>query len=274
MDNIINQRIESNMKQGNLTSDRDFAFSQHMQKQGIQPQHFNHLFELLEKRLSQNEESVNNEQAEKLKAQWKKYLNLQKELPEIVDTKEENYYLFTEKVGLNPPGTYHNILKTRYTEQAANNRNDEMIEINDFRRKITVMLNDYTGLTNSSSKIKDLLKLRREQKEILEDKIDDFIGTVNTNERKIFYESKEEEWLTFYKNALFFIYYLLIVYYILIGPFFSNGHYKNYKVWVILLLCIALPFFLMNIIRFFYNLYEYMKDVYNRRIPRNVYIDL
>ena len=274
MQKIVNERIEEMMKQGTLSSEQEFAFLQQLQRQGVQPQQFNNLFKMLENKILNNEELINSSEAQKLKQQWQHYINLKKEIPDIIDNKEETYYLFTEKVGLNPPGTYHNILKTRYTEQAKNNRNDELDEINDFRRTADVMLNDYSGLTISSNKIKELLKVRREQKKNLEEKIDQFIKTVNTNERKIFYEIKEEDWLNFYKYVIFFIYYLLVIYYLMFGSFFWNDKYKNYKNWIVLILYISFPFFLMNIINLFFRFYDYVKSLINRQFPRNVYIDL
>ena len=274
MQKIVNQRIEDMMKKGALSAEEEFAFLQQMQRQGLQPQHFNNLFKMLENKILNNENLINSSEAQKLKQQWQDYVNLKKEIPDIIDNKEETYYLFTEKVGLNPPGTYHNVLKTRFTKEAENNRNNEIIEIDDFRRTTTVMLNDYTGLTNSSNKIKELLNVRRKQKKKLEEKIDQFIRTVDTNERKIFYEIKEEDWLNFYKYFIFFIYYLLVIYYLFFGSFFWNDKYKNYKNWIILILYISLPFFLMNVINLFFRFYDYVKSLINRQFPRNVYIDL
>jgi polyhydroxyalkanoate synthesis regulator phasin len=250
MQKIVNQRIQDMMKKGALSAEEEFAFLQQLERQGIQPQQFNNLFKMLENKILYNEKLINSNEAQILKQQWQDYINLKKEIPDIIDNKEEIYYLFTEKVGLNPPGTYHNVLKTRYT------------------------LNDYTGLTNSSNKIKELLNVRRKQKKKLEEKIDQFIRTVDTNERKIFYEIKEEDWLNFYKYVIFFIYYLLAIYYLFFGSFFWNDKYKNYKNWIILILYISLPFFLMNLINLFFRFYDYVKSLINRQFPRNVYIDL
>lgn len=274
MQKIVNQRIEDMMKKGTLSAEEEFAFLQQMERQGVQPQHFNNLFKMLENKILNNENIINSSEAEKLKQQWLDYVNLKKEIPDIIDNKEETYYLFTEKVGLNQPGTYHNVLKTRYTKEAENNRNDEIIEIDDFRRTTNVMLNDYNGLTNSSNKIKELLNVRTKQKKKLEEKIDQFIRTVDTNERKIFYEIKEENWLNFYKYFIFFIYYLLGIYYLLFGSFFWNNDYKNSKNWIVVILYISLPFFLINIINLFFRFYDYVKSLINRQFPRNVYIDL
>ena len=148
MQKIVNQRIEDMMKKGTLSAEEEFAFLQQMQRQGVQPQHFNNLFKMLENKILNNENLINSSEAQKLKQQWQDYVNLKKEIPDIIGNKEETYYLFTEKVGLNPPGTYHDLLKTRFTKEAETNRNNEIIEIDDFRRTTTIMLNDYTGLTN------------------------------------------------------------------------------------------------------------------------------
>ena len=271
MQKIVNERIKEMMEQGALSAQQEFAFLQQLQRQGVQPNQFNSMLKLLEQKILHNENSINQKEAEILKKQWQDYINLQKQIPQIIDDKEETYYTFTEKVGLNPPGTYHNILKTRYTNQANDTRNEENIEINDFKTMINVMLNDYTGLTNSANKIKELLNQRREEKKILEEEIDIFIKTVNTNERKIFYELKEEDWLKIYKNIIFAFYYITIIYYLIFGSFFS---FKSIKGWIIIIIFITLPFYLMNLIHLFFNLYDYLKDVINRRRPRNVYTEL
>jgi hypothetical protein len=274
MQKLVNERLEEMMKKGALSSEEEYAFLQQLQKQGLQPQHFNNLFKLLEQKILYNEKMLNEEEAKKLKEQWNKYITLKKDIPYIVEEKEENYYLFTEKVGLNPPGTYHNILKARYTEEAEKNKKNELIDLDNFKREITLLLNDYNGLTDASVKIKELLEVRKKEKKKLEKKIDDFVKTVNTNERKIFYEIKEEDWLQFYKNIIFFIYYLLVVYYLILGNFFWNNEYKNYKNWMLLLLYIAFPFFLMRLINLFFILYDYFKTLINRSYPNDVYTHL
>lgn len=271
MQKIVNERIKEMMERGALTAQQEFAFLQQLRQQGVQPNQFNAMFKLLQQKILQNENSINKREAEILRKQWQDYISLQKQIPEIIDKKEETYYTFTEKVGLNPPGTYYNVLKTRYTKQAKNTRHDEDIEIDDFRRMVNVMLNDYTGLTNSANKIKELLNQRIEQKKTLEEEIDIFIKTVNTNERKIFYELKAEDWLKIYKNIIFAFYYITIIYYLIFGSFFS---FKSIKGWIIIIIFITLPFYLMNLIHLFFNFYDYLKDIINRRRPRNVYTEL
>lgn len=273
MQKIVNQRIQAMMIKGELSFEEEVAFLEQLERQGIKPNQFDELLKVLQAEALYNGFLINGEEAQKLKQQWLDYIELKKKIPEIIDNKEETYYLFTEKVGLNQPGTYHNILKTRYTKEADKTKKNELIEIDDFQRNITIMLNDYSGLTNASNKIKELLDLRKKQKKELEEKINQFINTVNTNERKIFYEIKEEDWLNFYKYILFFIYYLLIIYYILFGSFFWNDKYKNYKNWIILILYIALPFFLMNIINLLFRFYHYVKSLINRQYPNIDYND-
>ena len=273
MQKIVNQRIQAMMIKGQLSFEEEVAFLEQLKRQGIKPNQFDELLKVLQAEALYNGFLINAEEAQKLKQQWLDYIELKKKIPEIIDNKEETYYLFTEKVGLNPPGTYHDILKTRYTKEADKTKKNELIEFDNFKRDITVMLNDYTGLTNAYYKIKELLNVRKKQKKKLEEKINQFINTVNTNERKIFYEIKEKDSLNFYKYILFFIYYLLIIYYLLFGSFFWNDKYKNYKNWIILILYISLPFFLMNIINLLFRFYHYVKSLINRQYPNIDYND-
>ena len=87
MQKIVNQRIEDMMKKGVLSSEQEFAFLQQLQAQGIQPQQFNNLFKMLENKILNNETLINSSEAQKLKQQWQDYVNLKKEIPDIIDNK-------------------------------------------------------------------------------------------------------------------------------------------------------------------------------------------
>ena len=65
MQKIVNQRIEDMMKKGALSAEEEFAFLQQMQRQGVQPQHFNNLFKMLENKILNNENLINSSEAQK-----------------------------------------------------------------------------------------------------------------------------------------------------------------------------------------------------------------
>jgi magnesium-transporting ATPase (P-type) len=68
-----------------------------------------------------------------------------------------------------------------------------------------------------------------------------------TNGRKVYYEDQEINNLNFYQTIIKVIYYLLLVVYIILGSFVGKKEYKNWKVWIIMLLYILLPFILNNL---------------------------
>ena len=61
----------------------------------------------------------------------------------------------------------------------------------------------------------------------LKKKIDDYIGYVQTNYRKSFYENKETTFSDNIRNYVKIVYYILLVVYLWFGGFFQNKLYKN-----------------------------------------------
>ena len=104
-----------------------------------------------------------------------------------------------------------------------------LLDLNKYRAVVDNNLNDYYVATDSEIKLKELLTIKnKEDKDIL-NKIDKYVKTTYTDERRIHYELEYLDSLDWYKNLILFIYYGILIAYIIFGGFITNYHYKNYK---------------------------------------------
>jgi len=184
-----------------------------------------------------------------------KWLNSKQEyesLPEIINNNEKNYYV--EFKG----ETYYRdtILKNKYTEHINNYNKKELDKFNNIKKVTDTILQDYTVSFNTHSRLTEIRSSLLKQNNDLKNKIDNLVKKVSTDERKVYYENQNVTDQNLYQKIIIWIYYSLLVLYILFGSFFKNYNYRNYKIWLVIILYIAIPYLLSYIINLFYSLYS------------------
>lgn len=223
------------------------ALNQAFLNAGLPENKINSLIKMVEERLVCDRDCQLRKQATNLKNTWNTSVNKKNELPYEIKNNEKKYYEFTEQVGLNEPGTYREILKTRYEKDASEMKTNGLLDLNKYRAVVDNNLNDYYVATDSEIKLKELLSIKnKEDKDIL-NKIDKYVKTTYTDERRIHYELEYLDSLDWYKNLILCIYYGILIAYIIFGGFITNYHYQNYKVWLFLILYLIVPFFLLSV---------------------------
>ena len=99
-------------------------------------------------------------------------------------------------------------------------------------------------------------------------------GIANTNDRKVYYESKEMEWLETVRKLFIYIIIFMTILYLIFSNFFKSKMYKNIKVWIIVSAFI-IYFLSVNILsRVTFWIYDKILYIYNNKAPRDVYVNL
>ena len=137
------------------------------------------------------------------------------------------------------------------------------------------LINTYENLYNKQfNRIKELSETRKSENKSLKNKLDNNKKVINTNKRKVVYESRELDWIQTYKYILLVVFYGLLVLYLIFGNFFSSSLYKNRPVLITLILLSSIPILNIYIIRFIYFISENIQYFMSNKAPKNVYTNL
>ena len=137
------------------------------------------------------------------------------------------------------------------------------------------LINTYENLYNKQfNRIKELSETRKSENKSLKNKLDNNKKVINTNKRKVVYESRELDWIQTYKYILLVVFYGLLVLYLIFGNFFSSNLYKNRPVLITLILLSSVPILNIYVIRFIYFIIENIQYFMSNKAPKNVYTNL
>lgn len=137
------------------------------------------------------------------------------------------------------------------------------------------LIKTYENLYNKQfNRIKELSETRKSENKSLKNKLDNNKKVINTNKRKVVYESRELDWIQTYKYILLVVFYGLLVLYLIFGNFFSSNLYKNRPVLITLILLSSVPILNIYVIRFIYFIIENIQYFMSNKAPKNVYTNL
>lgn len=137
------------------------------------------------------------------------------------------------------------------------------------------LINTYENLYNKQfNRIKELSETRKTENKSLKNKLDNNKKVINTNKRKVVYESRELDWIQTYKYILLIVFYGLLVLYLIFGNFFSSNLYKNRPILITLILLSSIPILNIYTIRLIYFIIENIQYFMSNKAPKNVYTDL
>ena len=123
----------------------------------------------------------------------------------------------------------------------------------------------YKSLYNYQVTIGGLIDGKMKELQKTSNKIDTYKQNLFIDSRKDNYENSNYD---FYKSIYFYIlliYYVLLISYIIFTPFFQEKKYLNYKLVIIIVLYIFIPFILPYLLSLIYNVYEYVIEINNLR---------
>jgi len=151
--------------------------------------------------------------------------------------------------------------RDKYT-RLADTKYDEIV--NDHRTKtkeLDVLIDSYSNsLTNQQNMADYIAKLKIENKQ-LDLKIRKKLSTLNTNERKVWYETHELGYMSNWTTLMFWIYYIFVlvfIYYFIQKKLWKAGGYRNHKVDIALLvLFVSWGFINMHLSGYLFKLIQF-----------------
>jgi hypothetical protein len=155
--------------------------------------------------------------------------------------------------------------RDKYTKLAEEKYNEIVNEHATKTKELDVLIDSYSNyLTNKKNMADYIAKLKIENKH-LDLKIRKKLSTLNTNERKVWYETHELGYMSKWTTLMFWIYYIFVfvfIYYFIQQKLWKAGGYRNNKVDIALLVLFVswgfinmlLSGYLFKLIQFFIGL--------------------
>jgi hypothetical protein len=161
------------------------------------------------------------------------------------------------------------MLYDRYAKTAAEFKTASNKKHAELQAELQELLASYDAGTIYLKRMNELLQIKLAEKEDLEKKIDAYIGYTETSGRKVIYEDRERNTLTLYRQGLLYLFFFIVILYIVFGNFIPEQKYKKWHVWLILLMFIVVPYFLIDwIVKMVFALYYYLSSW---KLRKNVY---
>ena len=186
-----------------------------------------------------------------------------------VNSAEKNYYSFVEG-----PYAYKELLFNR-NSKIVNKAADRLHnDSNNLIKELHTLIDYYESQMLYSENVTDLFDTKYEKITKLENKIDNNINSINTTDRKIYYELNELDNIGYYKKLFMILTYILFVIYLIFGNFFQKKLYKNNYINLTLLLYLIFPLIVYRISKFIYYILKRLNYLFYNKSPRNIYTDI
>lgn len=171
------------------------------------------------------------------------------------DTAEKNYY--TTVFG---QATYNEILNDKYEDEIKTITQDEKNNFNSQKNTTLLILENYDKNILLNNKLNELIERTLIDNNELIEKIDNLHSTINTNERKVYYNDQQinnlQKWKKYTLRILFLFYVLLLAIILIVKK--NNVDYKLFAKFLILIL---IPLLLLPIItRVILTFYNFIND--------------
>lgn len=226
---------------------------------------------------------------------WKdamtKYQNEIKELPDEYKNAEHNYLSLA---GWQWPGkpdqaftgdaAYHNKMLYDYLQEAKKNKEVALVDSAAVMEKLHTLVNSYRSGLIYASKMDDLLQIRENENDNLRKAMDEMRDITLTNDRRVYYEDKERESLSYNRYIIYYFFYGLFILYFLFGSkgftlktLRTQEFYNERSFWMIVILDIlylTLPLWVNWLVRSGFRIYNQIKYFSHNKAPRNVYSNL
>lgn len=214
----------------------------------------NSLMKFIEKNLACDKECKREREIERLRKNWKESEQKLKNLPDVVENNEKKFFVFK-----NGEDFYrNNILIKRYEEHIREWKKDQLSKLAEMQNKIDPLLQSFSTLKLAKSRLDQLYKQLVARNKKLKLDVDNFYKDTFTSQRRVYYQIEDNDNLEFYRFLIKIVYFGIILGYILFGGFFREKHFKNWRIVLLLLIYLGLPF-IINYILFYlmliYTLY-------------------
>ena len=267
----MNKNINTNITNNNVSNSSDnlkeqAAINSALINAGLPQNKINAFIEMAKDHLLCNSECQKQRESERLKKIWNDSKNNLKTAPLQVEVAEKNYYIFDKGYP-----KYQDMLFDRYSKTAEEMKQSSLLKHKTLLLELDALMQSYQAETIFSRRIRELLKVRKQENKQLKEDISNYIGTTQTDARKVDYTNMETSWLSSVKTVLLFIYYSLFVAYLLTSDYFKNEQYRDGKVWLMIILYLTFPRFVNWIVIQLYYMKKYIEHLFENRPYKNAY---
>ena len=229
----------------------------------------NKIYDNINSLLSCDTDCQKRKRADELRNTWKAAEKTNLSAPTDISDAEEKYYVFTK----GEKGYAHMMLErnkrlAQQQKEVANKSHHELMGV------LKALVEDYTSDTVTLMHMKQLLKIKLQENTKLTNEIDENVGTVQTNDRRVVYEDWAKDWLGTVGKGLFWLYVLLTIIYLWKSPFLSKGGYKTAKGWIVPLIFVVFPFIVTYISEFIFYIVNQISWFMRNKAPHNVYVNI
>ena len=202
----------------------------------------------------------------------------QKEL-KLYETDYKNYSIMGDPTSEKPDvenkiQILYKSLEERYNETSQDILSRATTQHQNYMKDLYAYINYYVSQEAYTKRMNNLLLMKQEETKTLEDQLTKMISGSATTNRKAVYEEHDLGNIKNSRKIMYYVYYLLFIFYIVFGRFFSAKEYRNYWVWVGIILYVTLPFYIKFItdgLVYMYREFLYIKD---NKLSKNVYLDI
>ena len=186
---------------------------------------------------------------------------------------EKNYYVYNEgNSGGN--NAYNELIIDRFSATAQQFKQNSISMQQEFMGNLSQSLKQYQSSVIFKDQLKNLLKMRENEKKSLIKNINYYKKIVQTSERKVVYENKNMDTLYIYRRLMIFVYYGIIICFIVFGNFIPDQLYKKYSVWLVLIIAAIFPIILNMITMWLFILYDTLTYWFSDIPYKDVYINI
>jgi hypothetical protein len=156
----------------------------------------------------------------------------------------------TEQFNQNQKGSeyYNDMLNKKYTDEIKKQLEKDEKDFNTDLNEIKILNTNYETMDKYKDKLYYLLEKLLKEKKLIIDKLEKFISSVSTNDRKVYYKIQQIDYLSKINKILLILFWILFVCYSLFVLLFKKK-YNNYKTWIIIILLSLIPSIIIPFIR-------------------------
>lgn len=166
-----------------------------------------------------DDECQRREHIDKLRNKWLAAKEIKENAPINVEDAERNLYVFEDGAY-----KYKQMLLERYKKQAAKTEKESLKSNTEFMNEIITYNQYYNSQIISFNKLKNYLKIKKNENNKLELELDNIIASVQTNDRRSVYEKKNINYIKIIYNIIIVIFFITSIIYLIYA---INKYYIN-----------------------------------------------
>ena len=135
-------------------------------------------------------------------------------------------------------------------------------------------IKNYAATEIYLNKMKVLRKKYATEKQTLENSVDGIVATVQTNNRRVEYQTPEMERISNVRSLITISFYVILLVYLVRSKFVQRGLYRKPRMMIAILICALLPFLVDPFVIYVFGAMHHISVLWNTSTPRNVYVNI